>query len=189
MPLDQLHAERGVRASGLYPPDARCCQANGVPARPHHLRVHRGRETRCGPPAEHLADLQGDRLQDGHRRLRRGLCRTSAPREVPARHREDRHGSGARHRRQPGQTLHPASHAPPARRAGGRHLRARASRRSTSSRCFRISESASFRVTCSQSQPSRGWPHRPLPEEVFARRPHSSTIPGAGPPRVTRRTD
>ena len=63
-----------------------------LPPRPHHLRVHGDREARRRPRPEHHGDLQGDRVQDRHRRLRGRQRRLGAAGPLPTGYREGRHG-------------------------------------------------------------------------------------------------
>ena len=91
--VHQLPAERRLRAGGLHPADAGHRQAHGLSPQEPDLRVHRKRGGRARPRRPHRGELQGDGVQDGHRRLRGRLFRTDAAGAVPAGHCQARYGA------------------------------------------------------------------------------------------------
>ena len=68
--VDQLHAERGVRAVGLHPHLAGGGREGRLRARAHQFRIHRRRATRRQAHEPHHRRIQTARLPRRARRLR-----------------------------------------------------------------------------------------------------------------------
>ena len=153
--VDQLHAERRLRAECLHPRLAGGGAARRLRAPAHHVRVHRaGAVPRYRARQAHRRRLPAAGLPDRPRRFRRRLRGPEPARQFPPRPDQDRHGSAARPRhrcRAPRDRVGRRRHRARARRDGARRGRRD---RGGARRPARASGSPWCRATTS---PSRCW--------------------------------
>ena len=77
--VDQLHAERRLRAQRLHPKVACCRQAREFPSPKSHVRIHRKRtDAGSRPRPAHCRGLPKIGILDRAGRLRRRICRSGA---------------------------------------------------------------------------------------------------------------